>query len=98
MFKTPLGAEVDFCGVFGAGFRHWRVAAHLNLPWLHFAVVSPDQDGLGSTSEYLMVSDPHAFESVLSELDVDHFVEDVQMVMPVWLGNGAAGVCVRGSE
>lgn len=85
MFKTPLGAEIDFCGVFGS-YRHSRVAYHLNSPWLHFAVVSPDQDGLGSTSEYLMVSDPQAFEQLLGELDEDQFVQNVQMVTPAWLG------------
>lgn len=86
MFKTPAGAEVDLCGIFGTGYRHWRVAAHHNFPWLHLAVVSPDQDGLGATSEFLMVSDPQAFERLLDELDEGQLVQNVQMVTPAWLG------------
>lgn len=85
MFTTPPSAEVPLPGIFRDGFRQWRVSLHSNFPWLHVTLTTVGTDELGDRSDYMMVDDPHTLSHVISGLEADQRIHDVQVVTPPWL-------------
>lgn len=84
MFMAHESTRMDFFGLFGEGYSHWRlIERSLYAPWFQMSIKIL-MDGEES-SRVLMPGDESMLEHVLAQQNEEMQVTDLQVVTPAWI-------------